>query len=738
MTGVSFCIGSDCPLFTTVVSMNRIRIIIFALLLLFPASVSALSGKPAVQGDKFDKKRNDFIGFLLEKQLPVFHFSGKQFNEKLAQDAFRLYLKQLDFQKRFLLASDVETLRGYVPRIPTDIDQGTLTLPRIAADILQERIGQAGKMVTDILAQPISQTNPETLETDPEKLAYAQSMDELRDRWRRIIRGQVIGRFLDLEEEQAKQKEQGKEKVKKDAKALWQEAIEKVSKQNKNFFHRLGQDTLQDQYDRFYNALAGAFDPHTNYIPPAGKEQFDITMSGSLEGIGAVLSEEDGFIKVKQIMPGSASARQGRLQAGDTILQVAQGAEEPVDVTDMRLNDVVRLVRGPKGSEVRLTTKKADGSKEMIPIIRDVVQIEETFVKSMVLDGPDGKKIGYILIPGFYHDFKKENGGGRDSGKDTRREVEKLKAAGVEGIILDLRNNGGGALLDAVAIVGLFIDEGPVVQVRNERGNERVLRDDQGGIVYSGPLLVMVNKFSASASEIVAAALQDYGRAVIVGDGHTHGKGTVQTVMDMDEMRMFYQTQFDHLGALKVTIQKFYRINGNSTQFRGVEPDIFLPSMVGYVKSGEKYLDYALPWDTISPVRHNQWQPPLPLEQLRQRSEKRVAQDKAFFAIKEEAKNAEKRSNETLITLTVDDMRAQKEAARRSKKKMGEYFRQFRVGEDGEDEPPPEKNRDEWMKNVREEPYVREAKQILADMITLEDKKTAAAALGQNMPGRPR
>jgi len=284
--------------------------------------------------------------------------------------------------------------------------------------------------------------------------------------------------------------------------------------------------------------------------------------------------------------------------------------------------------------------------------------------------------------------------------------------------------------------VGLFIDEGPAVQVKNERGNERVLRSDPTGKVYDGPLLVMVNKFSASASEIVAAALQDYGRAVIVGDDHTHGKGTVQTVMDMDEMRMFYQTQFEHLGALKVTIQKFYRINGNSTQFKGVEPDILLPSMVGYVKSGEKYLDYALPWDTISPVSHEKWQPPLPLEQLRQRSEKRVAKESAFLAIKEEAKSAEKRSNETLITLTVDDMRAQKEVAKRAKKKMGEYFRQFRTSGDGEEEPSPQENRDEWMKNVREEPYVREAEHILADMITLADKN--AETPGKDVAGRPR
>jgi carboxyl-terminal processing protease len=596
--------------------------------------------------------------------------------------------------------------------------------------MLKERIGQAEKMVNDVLAQPISQTNPETLETDPEKLTYVKTLDELGDRWRRAIRSQVIGRFLDLEDEQVK------EKVKKDKETLWREAIEKVGKQNRNFFHRLKQDTLQDQYDRFYNAVARAFDPHTNYISPAEKEQFDISMSGSLEGIGAVLSEEDGFIKVKEIMPGSASARQRRLQAGDTILQVAQGSEEPVDVTDMRLIDVVRLIRGPKGSEVRLTVKKSDGSKEMIPIIRDVVQIEETFAKSMVLDAPNGKKIGYILIPSFYHDFKKKNGVGRDSGEDTRREVEKLKAQGVSGIILDLRNNGGGALPDAVSIADLFTDDGPVVQVKNSGGREQVLRDSEPGTVYAGPLVVMVNKFSASASEIVAAALQDYGRAVIVGDGHTHGKGTVQTVMDMDDMRLFY-SQFDRLGALKVTIQKFYRINGNSTQYKGVDPDILLPSLIDYIKSGEKYLEYSLPWDTISPASYEKWQPPLPLDELRQRSEKRLAGDDAFLAIKEEAKNAEQRSRDTLITLTVDAMRAQKEAAQRSKKKMGEYFRQFRSAEDSEEEPPPAEKRDEWMKNVRQEPYIREAEHILLDMIALDGKKMAPAP-AKNLSGPQR
>ena len=334
-----------------------------------------------------------------------------------------------------------------------------------------------------------------------------------------------------------------------------------------------------------------AFDPHTNYLSPSQREEFDIEMRGNLEGIGGTLREENGFIKVISIIPGSPSANKVCSQAGDTILEVAEKGADPIDITNMRLSDAVRLLRGPKGTEVRLTARKPDGTKEIIPIIRDVVQMEATFVKYTVIDAPDGGKIGYILIPSFYRDFKKTKDGddARNATDDTRKAIENLKKTKLEGIILDLRNDGGGSLIDAVNIAGLFIKSGPVVQVKDSNGKIRVLNDDDANIEYSGPLVVLVNQFSASASEIVAAALQDYKRAVIVGGEHTHGKGTVQTVVNLNKnVRASNSKEIGDVGALKVTIQKFYRITGGSTQYKGVVPDIVLPSLFQHLKSGEK------------------------------------------------------------------------------------------------------------------------------------------------------
>jgi len=351
---------------------------------------------------------------MLAKQLPTVHLSDKAMDDGLAQAAFTLYLNQLDSQKRFLLQKDVDQLKAFASYIDDNLVQGNNPLPDAGMDILGERIDQAEKMVEAILAAGIDFNVAETLETDPKKLAFAKDLQSLQDRWRKILKSEIITRYLELEDDANKAKE------KKSSEVLLQEARSKVAKRYKEIFRRLRQETRQDHYDRYFNAVARAFDPHTNYIPPAGKEQFDISMRGSLEGIGALLEEDDGYITVKEIIPGSASARQGRLQMKDIILQVAQGAEEPVDITDMRLRDAVRLIRGPKGSEVRLTVRKADGSKEIIPIIRDVVQIEETFVKSTVLKNIDGRKIGLIHIPSFYRDFEKTSNGENDQELDRR------------------------------------------------------------------------------------------------------------------------------------------------------------------------------------------------------------------------------------------------------------------------------------------------------------------------------
>jgi len=694
---------------------NRFLTIVLLLNFFAAPLVFAKSEAPEI-----DTSRNKLIGYMLSKQLPVMHFSDKVMNDDLAFAAFDLYLKQLDYQKRFLLQSDVDTLSVLAPGIDNNLLKGDIVLPDVGYGVLTERIKETKKISKELLKAGFDYNRDESYETDPDKLKYAASLSDLRERWRKLLKAQIISRFLDLSEEQEKDTVEEK----KSEKELWKEAEEKIAKRNLNFFNRMDQETRQDHYDRFFNAITRAFDPHTNYMPPANKEDFDIHMRGSLEGIGALLREEDGYIKVVRIIPGSASARQGLLQAEDIILRVGQDDEEPVEITDMRLRDAVRLIRGPKGSVVSLTVKKPDATKVVIPIQRDVVQIEETFVKSTLLESPDGTKVGYVIIPSFYRDFEKTRNGSdaRNSTDDTRREIEKLKKENISSLILDLRNNGGGSLMDAVDTSGLFVKTGPVVQVKNSYGNKRVLSDDDSSVTWGGPLLVLVNQFSASASEILAAALQDYGRAVIVGGAHTHGKGTVQTLIDMNEnIPLLHLKKYEDLGALKVTIQKFYRVNGGSTQYKGVEPDIVLPSLFQHLESGEQYLDNSLPWDRVDPVPFTRFaSSSFDLDSLMEKSAKRVQHDEGLQVIAEEAKKATERSEQTSISLKLTDMKAKRDEAEITRDKIGAHYMKYRHEKDskngdanGTDK---EEDKDKWKEEIKEDPYIHESLLILEDM----------------------
>lgn len=738
---------------------NKKIFLVFNSILLCLSLATISFGETAKYGE-IDQKRNRLIGYILSKQLPALHFSDKVMGDKMSLATFYLYIKQLDYQKRFLLKKDVQQLEAFAPYIDDNLADGQITLPDAGYAILTEKIDLVQKMVGEMLEShkvTIGKPGPQDLyvgyfdvgksefyETDPEKIDFAQNLEELKDRWRIVLKAQVISQYLDLEETQknklktadvqhtqakqpAEQASTGKEMTEEQ---LWQEALAKVSKRNKNFFQRLRQENLQDHYDRFFNCITRAFCPHTNYIPPASKEQFDISMRGSLEGIGALLREDDGFIKVIRIIPGSAAARQGRLKAEDIILQVAQEGVEPVDITDMRLRDAVRLIRGPKGKTVVLTVKKSDGITEVIRIVRDVVQIEETFVKSSVMESPDGRRTGYIFIPSFYRDFEGTRNGanGRNSTDDTLKEINQLTAQNVDGIILDLRDDGGGALVDAVDITGLFIKSGPVVQVMNRFGDKKILSDTNNEVSYSGPLVVLVNKFSASASEIVAAALQDYRRAIIVGGTHTHGKGTVQTIIDLNEnIPLLNVRKYEDIGALKVTIQKFYRVTGSSTQYKGVEPDIVLPNLYEFIKSGERYLDYSLPWDSIEPVEFTPYKRPFDMAKLREMSLKRVAQNEGFKSISEEAAKVAERSENTVLTVQIDDMRLKRDEARLMREKVGAHYRKYR--EEGGDDPDfdeqdndQEDPKDKWLKDVKEDPYIREAVNIVGDIIQFSGK----------------
>jgi carboxyl-terminal processing protease len=403
----------------------------------------------------------------------------------------------------------------------------------------------------------------------------------------------------------------------------------------------------------YLNAILSVYDPHTEYYPPKNKEDFDIRFSGQLEGIGATLTQKEGFITVTDVKIGSPAWKQGELEVNDKILKVTQGnTKESTDVVDMRLDKAIRFIRGPKGTEVILTIQKVDGTQKTISLLRDVIVIEETYAKSMVLtDRETYARVGYIYLPSFYANF--QDRAGRRSSVDVKNEIEKLKAENVSGIIIDLRSNTGGSLMDCVDIAGHFIDQGPVVQVQGRGKPPQVLSDTKSGTVWDGPLVVLVNSYSASASEIFAAAMQDYGRAIIMGST-TYGKGTVQRFDDLDRLVMG-QNDIKPLGSLKLTIQKFYRINGSSTQLRGVTPDITIPDSYKYMDTGERELNNALAWSEISTSTYSTWMGGVcKWDNAVRNSNERIAKS-AFFALtNENAERLKQRRDETRYPLNYE------------------------------------------------------------------------------------
>jgi len=691
----------------------RLFLPVLVLSILLPAVVGA---NPAPDSDQ-EANRAKLLSYVLRQQLSRHHYSHKAFDDELSRAAFELYLKQLDFQKRFLLQKDVDRLQNFADKIDDEINKGQLKLPVLAGRILTERIGQAEELTVAILKTDFDFSKQEEMETDAEKLEWCKTREELRERWRKTLKFQVMNRILVLEEKETDKKE----KTEPNAKPLQQQAMEKVGLRFEHLFTRLLKDTERDHYDRYFNAVTRAFDPHTTYFPPKQKEDFEIGMRGSLEGIGATLREEDGFIKVVRIIPGSAAARQGELDSEDIILAVAQDEQEPVDVTDTRLRDAVELIRGPKGTEGRLTVRKADGKRKVIPIVRDVVEIEETFVKWTTLPTSESKRsYGYVKIPSFYRDFKSTfNGGsGRNVTDDVEDALEGLKKKKIDGLVLDLRNNGGGALTDAVKISGLFLPKGPMVQVKSSNGKVKVLTDRSGGTIYDGPLVVLVNQFSASASEILAAALQDYGRAYIIGSVHTYGKGTVQTILDLDRAIPFRNMdKYKPLGALKVTTQKFYRVSGGSTQERGVSSDLVLPDRMQHIESGEKYMDYVLPWDTVTEAEHDRWQNPgIDLNNLRSKSRQRLASNEDFLKIEADSDKAKQRRDQTKLTLNL--IKAREKASRDLKEfENSAAHQQVDEADEKSDGKLTEKEKfQRWVKKVGEDPHTREASEVLDDL----------------------
>jgi carboxyl-terminal processing protease len=486
--------------------------------------------------------------------------------------------------------------------------------------------------------------------------------------------------------------------------SLWSKAVEKIRDRNRRFFQRQQQTTRQEHYNRFFDSIAKAYDPHTSYMAPTSKEDFDIHMSGSLEGIGALLREDDGSIKVVRIIPGSAAERQGQLQAEDTILEVAEKDEEPVIISDMRIREAVSHIRGPKGTEV---------------IVRDVVQIEETYIKSEVLFDEDGRKIGYIRIPSFYRNFADSGprSKSRNVTKDMITELHKLKKKEkISGLIIDLRNNGGGSLSDAVTISGLFLPGGPIVQVKNQKGEIKILDDTDKYVFYNGPVIILINKFSASASEILAAALQDYGRALVIGGDHTHGKGTVQTILDMNRnLPALQRRRYEDLGALKVTIQQFYRISGESTQYKGIEPDIIVPTVLDHLKSGEKHQDYSLAWDKVEATKYVPWQANrFDVNKAKQLSSQWIASNADLKSISERTTKAAERSEQTTVPVYLKGVVQDRlELAQLNKDDNGGKIHLTGTNEENDDGD----KKVPLKEQLAEDPYVQLAVSLMSQMV---------------------
>ncbi|GAB4379161.1 MAG: carboxy terminal-processing peptidase [Salibacteraceae bacterium] len=597
-----------------------------------------------------EREKEKVLLSLLIQTVENSHFSPRLIDDKFSKDVFDLYLKRLDFSKRFLLKSDVAKLKAHEHNLDDQIKQGSFEFFDLSYEIYSKRLEEAKSYYKEILSEPFDLTIDETLELDEEKRDFASSTKELKDYWRKILKYQALTRIVEMEEKQEKASESNDTLTLRTLQEMEEKARKSLMKSNDRFFDRIEKWERSDLQEVYINAIMNVYGPHTGYFPPKDKENFDISMSGQLEGIGAQLQEKDGYIKVVNIVPGSASYRQGELEEGDIILKVAQGDEEPVDVTDMRLDDAVKLIRGKKGTEVRLTVKKIDGVIKVISIIRDVVILEETYAKSAIVENETGIRVGYIFVPKFYADFNKP-GGGRAAGEDVRKELEKLKGEGVDGVVLDLRGNGGGSLRDAIEMTGHFISSGPVVQVKSRFGRPDIMRDHNSDVTYDGPLVVMMNHFSASASEILAAAIQDYNRGLILGANSSFGKGTVQRFFDLDRMLTAASSEYRPLGAVKVTTQKFYRINGGATQLKGVIPDIVFPDQYNYMEVGEKEQEFVMGWDEIEPANYTPWKTNYNKDLVVANSMKRIALNPVFQKVDERAKMLDEQRKQTLINL---------------------------------------------------------------------------------------
>lgn len=606
--------------------------------------------------DEGGDQRRTIVLETVMKAIKEGHFAPREVDDSLSSSIYHKILDNLDYEKKFFTQQDINQLSKYEYKLDDQLQDGSLEFFNKLDELFTKRLENSDTIYKEILAKPFSFTGNDEIQLDYEKLGYASNETALKERWTKILKYRALIKYVELKDDQKKKQEDkdatAKVEIKTDAQ-LEKEARESIRKNYDYYFKRLAKLDDKQRFTLFVNAITSSEDPHTDYMPPVDKAKFDEAMSGTFYGIGAQLREDEGKIKVMEILPGTPCWKQGELKAGDEILKVAQGSETPKDIQGYDIEDAVKLIRGPKGTEVRLTVKKVDGSQKVIPIIRGEIEKAEVFAKSAIIKSKEGN-VGYIYLPEFYFDAQRING--RRCAEDVAVEIQKLKTEGVSGIIIDLRNNGGGSLSDVVDMTGLFVDQGPIVQVKSSYSSPVTLTDRVKGTLYDGPLAIMVGQGSASASEIMAAALQDYKRAIIVGTP-TFGKGTVQKLISLDDfvdpvnrMRMKADDE-EAIGSIKLTVQKFYRINGGSTQLKGVTPDIVFPDPYAYIDMGERSDKAALKWDEIPAASYKPVSDPVNVTALREASKKRVANNANFELIEKSAQRLKAKKDDQVFPL---------------------------------------------------------------------------------------
>ncbi len=657
------------------------------------------------------------------EMLTQIHFSPKKIDDNFSKEIFKKYLSadKIDPLKNILLASDIQSLKKFETKLDDEIRGGAVEFVPAVSTIYKKRLLETETLYKELLATPFDFSKDETVNLNSDQLEFPKTEAERKDRWRKRLKYLVLERYVDNLD--TREKEKGKEGyVAKTDAELEKEARERVLKIMNRSYDRLKNTFTDDErFNEYVKTITESMDPHTTFFPPVEKRYFDEQMSGKFFGIGASLKEEDGTIKIATLLAGSPAWKSGELGVGDIIQKVAQGVGEPTDLTGYFVEDAVKIIRGKKGTEVRLTVKKPDGSTKVITLIRDETVQDETFARSTVVTTEKGK-IGYIYLPEFYADF--EDPKGARSSDDVRKEIIKLKAQKVDGIIMDLRNNGGGSLFDVVQMVGFFIEDGPIVQVKDRDGNPTIYRDRDKQVLYDGPLAVMVNEFSASASEIFAAAIQDYNRGVIIGSTSTYGKGTVQRNIGLDRALGVLDPNSD-LGTVKLTLQKFYRINGGSTQLKGVSSDITIPDVYEFAKIREKNNPDALPWDMVKKADYSNWKYSLNLDPIKNASMARINSSPSFTQIKKSAEWLAKQ-NDKVYNLQLNKYQAEQKQIKDAVKQLETASKiQNALNVEALQEDLKKYSYDTgkserfnlWLKNLKTDIYLNEAVNVVNDMI---------------------